>query len=68
MKARFSIKIQMALVDKLMSLVTVKVISRMDFLMVMENSFGMMELFKKEDGKKVISKDQAEIQKCLIIY
>ncbi len=40
----------------------------MDFLMVMENSFGMMELFKKEDGKKVISKDQAEIQKCLIIY
>jgi hypothetical protein len=68
MKARFSIKIQMALEDKLMSLVTVKVISRMDFLMVMENSFGMMELFKKEDGKKVISKDQAEIQKCLIIY
>jgi hypothetical protein len=68
MKARFSIKIQMALEDKLMSLVTVKVISKMDFLMVMENSFGMMELFKKEDGKKVISKDQAEIQKCLIIY
>jgi len=53
----------MVLVDKLMSLVTAKVILRMDFLMVMENSFGMMESFKKVDGKKVILKDQAENSK-----
>ncbi len=68
MKVKYLTRIQMVLEDKLMNSVIVKVISRMDFLMVMENSFGMMELFKKEDGKKVISKDQAEIQKCLIIY
>jgi len=53
----------MVLVDKLMSLVTAKDILRMDFLMVMENSFGMTESFKKVDGKKVILKDQAENSK-----
>jgi len=58
----------MVLEDKLMSLVTVKVISRMDFHMAMANSFGMMELYKKADGRKAILKDQAENSKCLIIY
>jgi hypothetical protein len=50
----------MVLEDKLMNLVTVKVILRTDFHMAMANLFGMMELYKKADGKKAILKDQAE--------
>lgn len=53
----------MVLVDKLMSLAIVKAISRMDFHMAMANSFGMMGLYKKADGKKAISKDRAENSK-----
>ena len=59
-KVRYSTRIQMVLEDKLMNLVTVKVILRTDFHMAMANSFGMMELYKKADGKKAILKDQAE--------
>ncbi len=62
-KVRYLTRIPMVLEDKLMSLVIAKVISRMDFLMVMENSFGMMESFKKADGKKVILKGRAENSK-----
>lgn len=59
-KVRYLTRIQMVLEDKLMNLVTVKVILRTDFHMAMANSFGMMELYKKADGKKAILKDQAE--------
>ena len=57
----------MGLEDKLMSLVIVKVISKMDFHMDMANLYGMMELSKKEDGKKAILKDQAENSKFLLV-
>ena len=58
----------MDLEDKLMNSVIVKVISRMDFHMVMVNSFGMMELYKKADGKKAILKDQAENSKNVLLF
>ena len=35
--------------------------------MDMANLYGMMELSKKEDGKKAILKDQAENSKFLLV-